>query len=114
MSNTIPRSISDAPTNGSPVRVWCETSVGDAAWFDARYNDGVWRESIIHYVGRGFEERGGRVLLPTLFVPATPPPRGNPTMKSRPITPTLADILAGAKRAAARVARWPKWKRELK
>ena len=31
----------------------------------------------------------------------------------RPRTLTLAEVLAGAERAAARVERWPEWKREL-
>ena len=31
----------------------------------------------------------------------------------RPRTLTLAEILAGAERAAARVEKWPEWKREL-
>jgi hypothetical protein len=29
------------------------------------------------------------------------------------MTPTLAEVLEGAKRAASRVASWPRWKREI-
>lgn len=31
----------------------------------------------------------------------------------RPRTLTLAEVLAGAERAEARVEKWPEWKREL-
>ena len=69
-----PRPISEAPQDGSPVRVWVTTTSGCGAWFDARCRDGVWRESVIRHIGHGFEEVDGRVLRPIYFVEPTPPP----------------------------------------
>lgn len=43
--------------------------------------------------------------------PLTYEPSGGDVI--RPRTLTLAEVLAGAERAAARVERWPEWKREL-
>lgn len=36
-----------------------------------------------------------------------------PVVYDGPKTPTLAEVLEGAERAATRVAKWPEWKREL-
>lgn len=43
--------------------------------------------------------------------PLTYEPSGGDVI--RPRTLTLAEVLAGAERAAARVERWPEWKRDL-
>ena len=66
--------MSGAPRDGTPIRVWCRTSDKSAAWFDARYHEGVWYESQIRHIGHGFLEKRGMVLRPSLFLPATPMP----------------------------------------
>lgn len=67
------RPMSEAPKD-KPVRVWVTTSDGSAAWFDARYVAGIWRETRIEHLNHGFEERIGKVLRPSLFLPASPLP----------------------------------------
>lgn len=46
-------------------------------------------------------------------MPVTAPTHDLSANDIRPRTFTLAEILAGAERAAARVEKWPEWKREL-